>query len=192
VLLVALAVMASMLGRIFGDTSDGLKSEQLGLNTSAAPSASASGAIIKPVAAEVFSPDGGADAPGLAGLAIDGDQSTAWPTDTYTDTVPFPNFKNGVGLMLELPEPTVVGSVTVAVSSTGTQVQIRSSPTASPADLQDTILLTGPTALKPGTNTISVPSAGPTSHLLVWISTMGQTAGQSRTEVSEITVRAAS
>ena len=192
VLLVALAVMASMLGRIFGDTSDGLKSEQLGLNTTAAPSASASGAIIKPVAAEVFSPDGGADAPGLAGLAIDGDQSTAWPTDTYTDTVPFPNFKNGVGLMLELPEPTVVGSVTVAVSSTGTQVQIRSSPTASPADLQDTILLTGPTALKPGTNTISVPSAGPTSHLLVWISTMGQTAGQSRTEVSEITVRAAS
>ena len=162
--------MASMLGRIFGDTSDGLKSEQLGLNTTAAPSASASGAIIKPVAAEVFSPDGGADAPGLAGLAIDGDQSTAWPTDTYT----------------------VVGSVTVAVSSTGTQVQIRSSPTASPADLQDTILLTGPTALKPGTNTISVPSAGPTSHLLVWISTMGQTAGQSRTEVSEITVRAAS
>jgi len=192
VLLVALAVMASLLGRIFGDTSDGLKSDQLGLNTSTSPSVSATGAIVKPVAAEVFSPDGGADAPSLAGLAIDGDQSTAWPTDTYTDTVPFPNFKNGVGLMLELPEPTVVGSVTVAVSSTGTQVQIRSSPTASPADLQDTILLTGPTALKPGTNTISVPSAGPTSHLLVWISTMGQTAGQSRTDVSEITVRAAS
>lgn len=192
VLLVALAVMASLLGRIFGDTSDGLKSDQLGLNTTTAPSVRATGAIVKPVAAEVFSPDGGADAPSLAGLAIDGDQSTAWPTDTYTDTVPFPNFKNGVGLMLELPEPTVVGSVTVAVSSTGTQVQIRSSPTASPADLQDTILLTGPTALKPGTNTISVPSAGPTSHLLVWISTMGQTAGESRTDVSEITVRAAS
>jgi putative peptidoglycan lipid II flippase len=192
VLLVALAVMASLLGRIFGDTSDGLKSDQLGLNTTTAPSVSATGAIVKPVAAEVFSPDGGADAPSLAGLAIDGDQSTAWPTDTYTDTVPFPNFKNGVGLMLELPEPTVVGSVTVAVSSAGTQVQIRSSPTASPADLQDTILLTGPTALKPGTNTISVPSAGPTSHLLVWISTMGQTAGESRTDVSEITVRAAS
>lgn len=140
----------------------------------------------------VFSPDGGADAPDLAGLAIDGDPSTAWPTDTYTDSVPFPNFKSGVGLMLKLPQPTEVGAVTVSVSSTGTQVQIRSADSATPASLADTTLLTGPTALKPGSNTIAVPAAEPTSYLLVWISTMGQTNGKNRTEVSEITVSAAS
>jgi putative peptidoglycan lipid II flippase len=77
------------------------------------------------------------------------------------------------------------------VSSTGTQVQIRSAAGASPSRLDDTTLLTGPTALKTGTNTISVPGAAPTSHLLVWISTMGQTAGKSRVDISEITVHAA-
>ena len=191
VLLVALLLMASVLGRIFGDVSGELKGDQLGLNTTTTASSGTTGALIKPVAATVFSPDGGADAPGLAGLAIDGDPSTVWPTDTYTDNVPFPNFKNGVGLMLELPEPTVVGSVTVAVSSIGTQMQIRTAATADPESLEDTVLLTGPTALKPGTNTIAVPSAAPTSHVLIWISTMGQTAGQSRTDISEVTVRAA-
>lgn len=192
VLLVAVIALASVLGRIFGDVGGGLKGDQLGLNTTTPTSRSVSGSIIKPVAATVFSPDGGADAPTLAGLAIDGDPATAWPTDIYTDTVPFPNFKNGVGLMLQLPESTVVGNVTITVSSTGTQVQIRSASTANPASLADTTVLTGPTPLKPGSNTISVPSAAATSNLLVWISTLGQTAGKSRTDISDITIRSAS
>jgi putative peptidoglycan lipid II flippase len=170
----------------------GLKGEQLGLNTTTSAGKEASGPTVKPVGATVFSPQGGADAPNLAGLAIDGDPATVWPTDTYTDPVPFPGFKNGVGLMLQLPQPTVVGSVNITVSSTGTQIQIRSASSSSPATLEDTTLLTGPTLLKPGTNTIAVPAAQPTSNLLVWISTMGQTGGKSRTDVSEITVRAAS
>ena len=192
VLVIAFIVIASFLGRLFGDVGGGLKGDQLGLNTTTSVSAVATGEIIKPVGATVFSPDGGADAPSLAGLAIDGDPTTAWPTDTYTDTVPFPNFKNGVGLMLQLPESTVVGNVTITVSSTGTQVQIRSSSVADPASLSDTTLLAGPSALKSGSNTITVPNATPTSYLLVWISTLGQTAGKSRVDVSEISVRAAS
>lgn len=194
ILVIALVVMASLLGRLFGDGGgSGIKGDRLGLNTTTTSAgAAATGGVVKPVAATVFSPEGGADAPDLAELAIDGDPSTAWPTDTYTDAVPFPNFKNGVGLMLQLPQATEVGSVTVAVSSTGTQVQIRSAKTSSPADLDDTTLLTGPTLLKPGTNTIEVPGAEPTSYLLVWISTLGQTGGKSRTDVSEISVRAAS
>ncbi len=193
VLIVTLVVLASLLGRIFGDTDGTLKGEQLGLNTpTTSADAGATGSVVKPVAATVFSPEGGADAPDLADLAIDGDPATAWPTDTYTDTVPFPNFKNGVGLMLQLPTSTEVGSVTVAVSSTGTQVQIRSADSANPSSLDDTTLLTGPTLLKPGTNTIKVPEAAPTSYLLVWISTLGQTGGKSRTDVSEVSVRAAS
>ena len=192
ILAIALVVLASFLGKLFGDVGGGLKGDQLGLNTTTSSAKEATGPLVKPIGATVFSPQGGADAPNLAELAIDGDTTTVWPTDTYTDPVPFPGFKNGVGLMLQLPEPTVVGSVTVAVSSTGTQVQIRSASSSSPASLEDTTLLTGPTLLKPGTNTIAVPAGQPTSHLLVWISTMGQTGGKSRTDVSEITVRAAS
>ena len=192
ILAVALLLLGTFLRSVFGDVGDGgLKGEQLGLNTTAAAGKESTGPMVEPVAATVFSPGGGADAPNLAGLAIDGDPATVWPTDTYTDSVPFPGFKNGVGLMLQLPEPTVIGSIGIGVSSTGTQVQIRSATSASPASLEDTTLLTGPTLLKPGTNTISVPSAAPTSYVLVWISTLGQVGGKSRTDVSEITVRAA-
>ncbi len=191
VLAIALVVLASFLGRIFGDGDGALKGEQLGLNTPSAKSA-ADGPLVKPTGATVFSPMGGADAPDLAGLAIDGDPNTVWPTDVYSDPVPFPGFKNGVGLMLQLPKPTVVGAVTVAVSSTGTQVQIRSATSATPATLEETTVLTGPTALNPGNNTITVPAAQPTTNLLVWISTLGTVDGKSRTDISEITVRAAS
>lgn len=192
VLLIALIALASVLGRMFGDVGGGLKGDQLGLNTTTSQSSSPSGSVVKPTGALVFSPAGGADNPNLAGLAIDGDPNSSWPTDVYTDPIPFPNFKNGVGLMLQLPQPTVVGSVTLSVPSTGTKVQIRSATSSSPASLDDTTALTQPTTLNRGSNTINVPSGPPTSHLLVWITTMGQTDGKNKTALSEITVRAAS
>ena len=68
--------------------------------------------VVKPVKATVFSPGGEADNPEMAAMAIDGNPSTAWQTDTYSDPVPFPGFKNGVGLILQLPRPTTIASVT--------------------------------------------------------------------------------
>jgi putative peptidoglycan lipid II flippase len=125
-------------------------------------------------------------------LAIDGNQSTAWPIDTYSDPVPVPNFKNGVGLMLQLPQPTTVGEVTINVNSTGTSVEIRSAQTPNPSSLADTTVLTSATPLKPGSNTIKVDKASPTSNLLVWVSTLGQVDGKSRSDIAEITVKASS
>jgi putative peptidoglycan lipid II flippase len=191
ILVVALVVLATVLSRIFGDVGDGLGGDELGLN---APTTSAEGATgtVKPVAATVFSPEGEADAPALAPLAVDGNTATVWPIDIYTDPVPFPNFKNGVGLMLQLPTPTKVGEVGINLNSTGTAVEIRSSQTAAPASLADTTVLTPATELKPGANTISVDDPAPTSYLLVWVSTLGSVDGQSRSDIAEITVKAAS
>ncbi len=106
--------------------------------------------------------------------------------------MPFPNFKNGVGLMLQLPKSTKVGEVTVNLNSTGTAVEIRSSQTAAPASLADTTVLTPTTQLKPGPNTIKVEDPTPTPYLLVWVSTLGQVNGASRSDIAEITVKAAS
>ncbi len=188
-----------MVSKIFGDVGSGLKGDQLGLNnpTSSAatesPSSSApSGSFVKPTKATVFSPGGDADSPGDAGNAIDGNPGTVWQTDTYSDAVPFPGFKNGVGLMLQLPKPTVVGVVGIDISSTGTKVEIRSSSSPNPSKLDDTTVLTPATALKPGHNTIQVKASSPTSNLLVWISTLGTTDGKSRADISEITIQAAS
>ncbi len=192
ILVVALIVLASVLKGIFGDVG-GFSSDELGLS---APTTSADGggggATVKPVKATVFSPEGEADAPDQAPLAIDGNTTTVWPIDTYSDPVPFPNFKNGVGLMLQLPQPTTVGEVTIDLNSTGTSVEIRSAQSPTPSSLSDTTVLTPATPLRPGSNTIKVENASPTSNLLVWVSTLGQVNGESRSDIAEITVKAAS
>jgi len=94
--------------------------------------------------------------------------------------------------MLQLPKPTVVGQVNIDIASTGTKVEIRSSPTPTPSQLKETTVLTPATALKPGHNSIPVKAGAPTSNLLVWISTLGTIDGKSQTSISEITVHAAS
>jgi putative peptidoglycan lipid II flippase len=198
IIVVALILLASVLSRIFGDVGGGLGGDQLGLNaptTSAQSDGSSStstGNVVKPVRATVFSPEGEADAPDEAGKAIDGNPATVWPIDTYTDPVPFPSFKNGVGLMLQLPQPTKLGEVTIDLNSSGTAVQIRASQTPTPSSLDDTTLLVPATTLKPGSNTIKVDNATPTSNVLVWVSTLGQVDGKSRSDIAEITLKAAS
>jgi serine/threonine-protein kinase len=150
------------------------------------------GPVVKPVSATVFSPAGSPDNPQDAGLAIDGNPDTSWSTVTYKDPVPFPNFIEGEGLLLHLSEPTALSAVTIDLSSTGTEVQIRSSPTEKPAALADTTELTPTTTLQPGQNRIEVHDRTETSNVLVWISKLGTTDGKSRTEISEITLQAAS
>ena len=149
------------------------------------------GPVIKPVSATVFSPSGAPDNPQKADLAIDGNPDTSWSTVTYKDPVPFPNFIEGEGLLLHLSEPTALSAVTIDLSSTGTEVQILSSPTETPAKLADTTELTPTTPLQPGHNRIEVHDRTKTSNVLVWISKLGTTDGQSRTEISEITLQAA-
>lgn len=200
IIAVFLIVLASVLNRMFGDVSGGLDKDRLGLNTPSTAAESGAenrptapaGSVVTPVSATVFSPDGGADNPGDAGLAIDGDRTTAWKTDIYTDPTPFPGFKSGVGLLLQLPEPTTVGAVTITVSSTGTEIELRAASSSSPTKLDDTTELTPAKKMKRGENTIEVSSSESTSTLLVWISKLGTTNGESRADISEITVRAAS
>ncbi|WP_425436891.1 lipid II flippase MurJ [Mycobacterium palustre] len=198
IIVVALLVLASVVSKIFGNVGGGLNKEELGLNgpsssaTSSTTSSATAGSVVRPTKASVYSPDGDADNPGQAGQAIDGDPSTAWSTEIYTDAVPFPSFKQGEGLMLQLPKPTVVGQVTIDTTSTGTKVEIRSASTPSPASLNDTTVLAQAFPLKPGHNVIPVRAGSPTSNLLVWISTLGTTNGKSQATISEITVQAAS
>jgi putative peptidoglycan lipid II flippase len=194
VIIIALVLLGTVLSQIFGDVGGGLGGDELGLNApgSSTESSSASpGDTVKPVSATVFSPEGEADAPTEARLAIDGNATTVWPIDTYTDPNPFPNFKNGVGLILQLPEPTKIGEVSIDLNSTGTAVEIRSAQSSSPASLEDTTVLKSTTPLQPGNNTITIDDAEPTSYLLVWVSTLGTVDGENRSDIAEITLKAA-
>jgi serine/threonine-protein kinase len=152
---------------------------------------SSEGPIVKPASATVFSPNGSPDNPQDAGKAIDGDPDTSWSTVTYRDADPFPTFIEGQGLMLHLSEPTALSAVTIDLSSTGTEVQIRASPTEKPAALDDTTELAPTATLQPGENRIEIRDRTKTSNVLVWISKLGTTDGQSRTSISEVTLQAA-
>lgn len=154
------------------------------------PHSGGPGPIVTPESATVFSPGGSPDHPDQASLAIDGKADTSWPTDIYQDAAPFPAFKQGVGLMLRLPSPTALSEVTIDVPSTGTEVQIRAADSAQPNSLSGTTELTPNVALQPGENTITVDNPTETSNVLVWISKLGTLDGQSRTNISEITLRA--
>ncbi|WP_216636405.1 murein biosynthesis integral membrane protein MurJ [Mycobacterium sp. IS-1496] len=194
IVVVALIVLATVLSRIFGDVGGGLGGDELGLNDPSTSAESeggstAPGNVVRPVRATVFSPDGGADSPDQAGNAIDGSSTTVWPTDTYSDPMPFPNFKNGVGLMLELPQPTTITAVDINVSSTDTSVQIRSSQSAEPSSLDGTTAMTPSTPLRTGNNTIEVSNASPTPYVLVWIDKLGTVNGLNRSDISEITLK---
>jgi serine/threonine-protein kinase len=147
--------------------------------------------VVEPVSATVFSAGGAADNPQEAPLAIDGNPETSWSTVTYRDSVPFPNFIEGMGLLLHLSEPTELSAVTIDLASTGTEVQIRSSPTENPTTLADTIELTPTTPLEPGQNRVEVSDSTKTSNVLVWITKLGTIDGASRTEISSITLHAA-
>jgi putative peptidoglycan lipid II flippase len=193
IVIVALAALAIGLRGLFGDVGGPLDRQELGLNApSEESSTNEAGGVVKPVRAVVFSPGGEADNPSQAAQAIDGNPATAWSTDTYSDAEPFPSFKNGVGLMLQLPQPTTLASVSIDLNSTGTSIQIRASETATPSSIDDTTALSSPTPMKPGSNTITIDNASPTSYVLVWITTLGTVNGKSESALSDITLKAAS
>lgn len=198
----ALAGLGSSLNSILDEDRDagGLDTDKLGLNTSsvapppprALTSAAAPGERVPLAAAAVFSPGGSPDSPAEAGAAIDGDPATAWSTDTYYDAEPFPKFKPGIGLLVQLAGPTAISAVTVDLNSTDTVVQVRAAANNQPAALTDTTDLTAPTPMRPGRNRIPVSASAPVSNVVVWISTLGSADGKSRSAISEIELEAAS
>ena len=86
---------------------------------------------------------------------------------------------------------TTVGEVDIDLNSTGTAVEIRSADTPTPSSLEETTVLKAATPLQPGENTIKIDGAAPTQNLLVWVSTLGEVDGASRSDVAEVTVKAA-
>jgi putative peptidoglycan lipid II flippase len=195
IILVALLLLASTLKGCFADIQP-FNPRGFGAGEPST-SESAPGGVVKPVKVAVFSPGGQApDHPELAKLAIDGDPATAWETDLYLDADPFPGFKTGVGLMLQLPKPTVLKSVAVTVNSTGTAIEVRSSPSESPSSLNaDTTVLAQATPMKKGLNEISITNTQPVSYVLVFITKLGKTAGDTEkyhAEIADITLQAGS
>jgi putative peptidoglycan lipid II flippase len=199
---VALVALGSTLNNVLGDDHHtvGFNADKLGLTPPTASAAepppevkrAAADRRIQPAGAIVFSPEGSPDSPESAGATIDGNPATAWSTDTYYDADPFPKFKSGIGVLLQLERPATLSAVTVDLNSTGTVVQLRGTGDTPPKTLADTTELSPPTPMQQGHNRVPVASSAPVSNVLVWISKLGSADGKNRSAVSEIELQAAS
>jgi putative peptidoglycan lipid II flippase len=137
---------------------------------------------VQPSGATVFSPQGSADNPATAGLAVDGNPTTKWSTDTYFQQ--FPTFKSGVGLLVNLAQPAALGAVTITSPSVGSTVEIRTAPSDKPTLDQTQVIGTG--VLKDGVTTIPVTTDGNATRVLVWITKLGTDNGKNQTSIAEV------
>ncbi|WP_009476726.1 murein biosynthesis integral membrane protein MurJ [Rhodococcus sp. JVH1] len=200
VTIIVLALLGFWLATFLtGSSSDAPLTEQdFGLTTSAeappnpespapAPAPAANVAPVTPSGATVFSPQGTPDSAANARLAVDGNTSTVWSTDSYFQ--PFPALKNGVGLMVTLDEPATLSSVWINSPTPGTNVEIRSAPSENPTLDQTQVL--GSKVLGNGVTDIPVKSEGPTKNVLVWITGLSNSGGKNQSSIADVGFNAA-
>ncbi|MGV0396777.1 murein biosynthesis integral membrane protein MurJ [Corynebacterium suicordis] len=123
------------------------------------------------------------DNPESVELTIDGNPATTWETDMYQAQLgPGPgSVKEGIGVLIELPEGTSPTEITVEGLRPGTVMELRSS-TGDPATLTDTAVLSTLRAdSSTETVTLDKPAAANTDNqpaksnrLLLWITELPQ------------------
>ena len=125
-----------------------------------------------------------ASAPAVA----DGDQSTAWSTDTYLNQLGdgASAFKSGVGLMFTLDGEQETRRVVIRSADEGVQFEVRAADSASPTSLDDTRLL-GRGTVRDGSGTLTIDEPEESEYLLVWFTRLGTSGPQSYSAtVSEV------
>jgi eukaryotic-like serine/threonine-protein kinase len=144
---------------------------------------STGGSVIEADAADDFDPEGGdGEHPENTDAAIDGDDTTAWATETYSGRLS--EQKSGVGLVIDLGRATEVGSL--AINARAGTIEIRHADdvgaTADDFDLAETIAdLDGETEVQ--------LDAVTARYWLVWITDLpGGGAGSA--SIAEVTFRA--
>jgi hypothetical protein len=140
------------------------------------------------VAATAFDPMGtGGENDDQAGLAIDGDPATAWPTERY-DTRLLGGLKDGVGIHAELGDRVDLDEVVVESPSAGWAafVFVADQPGATLADWGEPVGAV--TGAEPGSTAIELADAEG-RHVLLWITDLG-TEGGFRFDLKELAATA--
>jgi hypothetical protein len=99
--------------------------------TTSTPSPGTAAAVIRVTSVKDFDPFGDRqENPDQAPYAIDGDSSTSWQTDLYLRRPEFGGLKPGVGLLIDLGRPRVVGGVTALLTKPGASIELRAADSA--------------------------------------------------------------
>lgn len=128
--------------------------------------------MLQVASAAAFGPAGAGtgDDPGDAGLAIDGDASTAWHTDWYA-TAEFGALQAGTGLLLDLGKPVTITAARLALgAASGARVQLRAGDSATPSALRPVAQATGSGAAL----TLTASHAVRARYVLIWFTRLPQ------------------
>lgn len=145
----------------------------------------AGGGVIAIVSAEDFDPEGnGAENPGQAALAIDGDLTTSWRTVSYRGE-DFGGLKSGVGLLLDLGGVQQVASVSLDIGIGPTDVELRVSEQR--GDTADAYTTAATVESAAGTVDLIPQRPAEARYLLVWLTRLPvEAADRNRGAINEI------
>jgi eukaryotic-like serine/threonine-protein kinase len=162
-------------------------------STSAAPSTgqAAAGTPITIVSGAVFDPfgDGAPENDRDVPLSFDGNPSTAWSTLTYRGSPAFGNLKPGVGVLYDLGSPQPLASVTVATTTPGATVEIRSGD--NPQAALDGFAVAAHGTLQRSSE-LAFEKPVTARYLLVWVTGLVDHGDGFSADLAEISVRSAS
>jgi len=126
----------------------------------------------------------GEENPERVGAVVDGDPSTTWITMEYFDQ--FPSLKPGVGLVLDLGEPTEVAEIDLDFVGEPTSFTLFASDTE-PDSVDGLTAIAEDTA---GTQArVELDEPVTTRYVVVWLTSIPPAGGRFRGEIAEIALR---
>jgi serine/threonine protein kinase len=204
-LVLALAGTLAAARVLGGDTTDGATptattSGGKPVAGTSAPAKAPSGApqVVKigPDQIRVVAPKKGRDNEETVSNVVDGNPSTVWQTTWYNQPdFGGPDYKPGLGVLLDLKTPQKVSSVQVDFNTGGATVELRAGDTdPGTGNAADTQLVQSFTPVQTrqdsGTSALFQGPAQPTRYLLVWLTKLPSDGkGRFRISIGEITVR---
>jgi hypothetical protein len=141
-----------------------------------------SGGIAAVAGVEVYDRSGDGDNSARVSRVIDGDPDSGWRTFVYKQE--FPALKPGVGILVSFVSPVQLSSLTIVSPSPGTQIQVRSAPSAD-AEFTETVQIAEVT-LQEGNTPVSLAQSQPVQYVLLWITQLGGGGTENVTEISEV------
>jgi hypothetical protein len=178
VLLLIAIVLAYHRGSSPGDNPDDPESSGTATTATLEP--------IRDLVADDFDPQGDPqeENPDEAPLAVDGDPTTAWTTETYKQQLGPAGLKTGVGLTIDLGATHDVSEVDLTLSGT-TGLQLFVTDTA-PDTLRGLTPAATVTATAHQEVTLDTPASG--RYVTVWLTELPAVSGGFRGEVAEVEV----
>ncbi len=120
--------------------------------------------------------------------AVDGNQETAWRTETYFQQLGPQGLKTGVGLVVDLGAPTAVREVDLRLTGAPTAAQLYLTEEA-PSDVED-LEPVGRIRASGERGSAELDGKRSGRYLVIWLTTLPPVDGGFRAEIREVVVRA--